>query len=207
VIKKYVKGEKHCERLIDYGCGEVPYRSLFVDKVAEYTTCDIERNPHAEIKIRADGSVPLPDATFDIVLSIQVLEHVDDPIVYLSEANRLLEKKGLLLLSTHGQWIWHPFPKDLWRWTHEGLSCLVEKCGFKIIDTMWISGMLAYSSQLRLFYLRRMIRDRGSVFKFLFYLVSFVYNVMMIFQDRLERRHGKDNAALYFIVAEKNRSF
>jgi len=204
IIRKYIDDSQSKKTLIDYGCGDVPYLPLFADKVAKYVTCDIDLNPRAEVTISPEGKVPLPDESFDIVLSVQVLEHVDDVKMYLAEANRLLEKDGLLLLSTHGQWIWHPFPKDLWRWTHEGLSCILEKSGFKIIDTMWASGMLAYSCQLRLIYLKRFATENGLFFKFVFKGISFVSNLLMPFLDRLEGENGKNNAAVYFIVARKN---
>ncbi|MFI5294017.1 MAG: methyltransferase domain-containing protein [Thermodesulfovibrionales bacterium] len=203
MIGKYIDGNPEYKKLMDYGCGDMPYLPLFVSKVTQYVTCDIEGNPHAEITIGADSKVPLPAESFDIVLSIQVLEHVEDVTTYLAEANRLLGKNGLLLLSTHGQWIWHPCPKDLWRWTHEGLSRIIEESGFKVIDTLWILGTLAYSSQLRLFYLKRILADRGPILKFLFHAVSFFTNVMMSFQDKLEKQYAKDNAAIYFVVAKK----
>jgi SAM-dependent methyltransferase len=203
VIKKYIDCAPGQKRLIDYGCGDAPYLPLFVNKVAEYVTCDIEKNPLAEIKIGMDSRVPLPDESFDILLSIQVLEHVDDVTTYLAEANRLLDKNGLMLLSTHGQWRWHPFPRDLWRWTHEGLSCILAKSGFSIIDTFWLSGMLAYSSQLRLFYFKRVIEKKGPLLKILFHFISFISNFMMPFQDKLEINTGKDNAAIYLVVAKK----
>lgn len=203
IIRKYIDYHAGKQRLIDYGCGDSPYKPLFEGGVSEYVTCDIERNSLAEVKITPENKVPLPDESFDIVLSVQVLEHVDDVAMYLAEANRLLEKDGLLLLSTHGQWIWHPFPKDLWRWTIEGLSCTIEKSGFKIVDIMWASGMLAYSSQLRLFYLKSLAQRKGSFFKLLFKIVSFVANRLMPFMDKLEKDSGNCNAAIYFIVARK----
>jgi SAM-dependent methyltransferase len=203
VIKKYIEGNKRDKRLIDYGCGDVPYLPLFVDKVAKYVTCDLDINPRAEVIITPEGKVPLSNESFDIVLSVQVLEHVDDVKMYLAEANRLLGKEGLLLLSTHGQWIWHPFPKDLWRWTHEGLTSTIEKSGFTIIETMWISGMLAYSCQLRLFYLKRLAQGKGPFPTKLFQVVSLISNFLMQFLDKLEGEDGKNNAAIYFVVARK----
>jgi SAM-dependent methyltransferase len=203
VISKHIDTSTGKKRLIDYGCGDVPYLPLFTGKVANYVTCDIDRNPIAEVKITPENKVPLPNESFDFVLSVQVLEHVDDVNMYLAEANRLLEKDGLLLLSTHGQWMWHPFPKDLWRWTREGLSCVIEKSGFTIIDTMWISGPLTYSSQLRVFYFKWLTQDKGSIVKFLFMLYSFMSNFMMAFLDKLDQKRGKNNAAIYFIVARK----
>jgi SAM-dependent methyltransferase len=47
-----------------------------------------------------DGStVPLPAATFDVIFSIHVIEHVVSPRVYLSEIARLLKPGGVVLLS------------------------------------------------------------------------------------------------------------
>lgn len=203
VIRKYIDCNAEKKRLIDYGCGYVPYLPLFEGKVASYVKCDIDGNPRAEVAITPENKVPLPNGSFDIVLSVQVLEHVDDVAMYLAEANRLLEKDGLLLLSTHGQWIWHPVPKDLHRWTLEGLFCDVEQSGFEIIETMWISGPLAYSSQLRLFYLKWLIEDKAPVLKPIFYLASLISNFFMAFQDRLDQKRGWNNAAIYFIVARK----
>lgn len=203
VIRKYVDSDSCKKRLIDYGCGDVPYIQLFEGKVAKYVSCDIDINPRAEVKITKEGKVPLPDESFDIVLSIQVLEHVDDVTTYLAEANRLLEKDGLLLLSTHGQWIWHPCPKDLWRWTREGLSCVIANSGFNIIETMWAEGTLAYSSQLRLLFLNRLTQDKGLLLKLLFNFISLISNFLMPFLDKIEGQSGKNNAAVYFIVARK----
>jgi ubiquinone/menaquinone biosynthesis C-methylase UbiE len=42
---------------------------------------------------------PLADASFDIVLALDVLEHLDDDSKGLREAVRLVKPKGLLLLT------------------------------------------------------------------------------------------------------------
>lgn len=203
VIRKYIDGDTRKKRLLDFGCGAVPYLPLFANKVSKYVTCDIAGNPHAEVVIDPDGNVPLSDESFDLVLSVQVLEHVDDVAKYLSEANRILDKDGLLLLSTHGQWRWHPCPKDLWRWTHEGLSYVIEKSGFSVVESMWISGMLAYSTQLRLFFLNRLVQERGLFSKLMFDLIAFWSNLLMPLLDKIEGQSAKNNAAVYFIVARK----
>jgi ubiquinone/menaquinone biosynthesis C-methylase UbiE len=50
--------------------------------------------------LEADGeALPFPDATFDVVTSIQVLEHVMHPRKYLEEAFRVLRPGGVLYLS------------------------------------------------------------------------------------------------------------
>ncbi len=108
--------------MLDLGCGNKPYESLFRKKFATYVGADIAGNKDADLVIGSDGRVNAQDNTFDCVLSTQVLEHVTDPQLYLSEARRLLKPDGSLVLSTHGIWPYHPDPTDLWRWTVEGLA-------------------------------------------------------------------------------------
>src|SRR3954453_20656477 len=88
-------------RLLDYGCADTPYRDSFSPAV-EYVAADLPGNPHATLELSDDGSVPAPDDSFDALLSTQVLEHVDDPALYLAEAHRVLRPGGRMLLSTHG---------------------------------------------------------------------------------------------------------
>ena len=48
-----------------------------------------------------DGTaLPFRDASFDLVLSHSVIEHVPDPLAYLKEARRVLTRRGVILLST-----------------------------------------------------------------------------------------------------------
>lgn len=117
--------------VLDLGCADRPYRHL-LPAHARYVGADLDGNPVADLAIGADGRVPAADAGFDLVLSTQVLEHVDDPRVYLAEAWRCLRPGGRLLLSTHGIFKYHPDPQDLWRWTHAGLTRTVELAGFRV---------------------------------------------------------------------------
>ena len=129
--------------LVDYGCGEMPYRPLFEKRVSRYVGVDLPGNPAAEASLDERGRMNLPDASADIVLSTQVLEHVDDPRTYLAEAFRVLKPGGLLLLSTHGIWWYHPHPQDLWRWTGEGLHRLLAANGFEPIERRGVMNLAA----------------------------------------------------------------
>jgi len=66
----------------------------------------------ADIIIQESGRVDTADASADLVLSFQVLEHVRDVGQYLGEALRILRDDGWLILSTHGTWLYHPHPED-----------------------------------------------------------------------------------------------
>jgi SAM-dependent methyltransferase len=118
--------------VLDYGCGEMPYRSLFA-RSASYTGADIASNADADVIYELDEGLPLDGASFDTVLSTQVLEHVRDPPRYLAECRRVLKPTGRLLLTAPGFWNWHG-PGDWRRWTHEGLIYEVEAAGFRALD-------------------------------------------------------------------------
>ncbi len=71
----------------------------------------------------------MPDASFDLVLCTQVLEHCDDPAQAVRELRRVTAPGGRVLASTHGVQVYHPSPQDYWRWTHAGLARLFEENG------------------------------------------------------------------------------
>jgi SAM-dependent methyltransferase len=79
-------------------------------------------------------AIDLPDASFDCVICLEVLEHVANPFAAANELLRILRPGGALFLTVpflHG-YHGHPesgsaahdsFP-DYWRFTHQGLEML-----------------------------------------------------------------------------------
>jgi SAM-dependent methyltransferase len=113
-------------RILDVGCGPKPYYPFFADVASEYVGVDVVENPAAEL-LGAVEALPVEDASFDLVLCTQVLEHADDPAKAVSELRRVTRPGGRVLASTHGVQVYHPSPVDYWRWTHEGLRRLFEQ--------------------------------------------------------------------------------
>jgi SAM-dependent methyltransferase len=134
-------------RVLDYGCAAGPYRDL-IGPGLEYVGADIAGNPGADVELADDGTVPLPGDSFDVVLSTQVLEHVEDPLLYLSECRRLLRPGGALVLTTHGIMYFHKDPEDFWRWTSDGLAKVVGQAGLEVTDRRGILGLAAAAVQL-----------------------------------------------------------
>ena len=50
--------------------------------------------------LRADGTLPFPDATFDAVVSIEVVEHVEDQVAFLRELGRIAKPGAPVIVST-----------------------------------------------------------------------------------------------------------
>lgn len=134
-------------RILDYGCADVPYAHFFSGG-QEYVGADLPGNPNASLELQGDGTVPVEDDSFDAVLSTQVLEHVVDPALYLSECFRVVRPGGRLLLSTHGVFVYHPDPDDYWRWTCAGLRRAVSEAGFEVEHFEGIIGLVPTGLQL-----------------------------------------------------------
>jgi SAM-dependent methyltransferase len=117
--------ERGAYRLLDVGAGIAPYRPWFTPP-AEYVTVDPVRA--ADVEGSAER-LPVDDASFDLVLCTQVLEHVSDPAAVVRELRRVAARGGRVLASTHGVQVYHPAPDDLWRWTHAGLERLFAENG------------------------------------------------------------------------------
>ena len=136
------------EIVLDYGCGNKPYEDLFRTKFRRYVGADFAGNSAAELVVGPHGELPLEPESIDCVLSTQVLEHVDDPKLYLAEAYRVLRTQGSLVLSTHGMWRYHPDPADYWRWTIDGLRREITGAGFDIWSTQSVLSMASCAVQL-----------------------------------------------------------
>ncbi len=134
--------------MFDYGCGNGPYRSLLSVKFGEYIGGDLQGNHDADLVLGSRGEVPVEAASFDCVVSSQVLEHVTDPREYLREANRILRADGHLILSTHGIWPYHPDPVDYWRWTLDGLEFELQRAGFRPIMVQSVLGPQSTALQM-----------------------------------------------------------
>lgn len=114
-------------RVLDVGCGDRPYAELFA-AAGEVVAFDVPGNPHADLHGSVEA-LPVEDGSFDVVVCLQVLEHVADPPAAVRELRRAVRPGGRILLATHGVYPFHPNPEDLWRWTHDGLDRLVRENG------------------------------------------------------------------------------
>ncbi|HEX7052600.1 MAG TPA: class I SAM-dependent methyltransferase [Burkholderiales bacterium] len=182
--------------VLDFGCGERPYERWFAEAGARYSGADIDA-AH-EVAIRPDGTLAAADASFDLVASFQVLEHVWDLATYLGEARRVLKPGGHLLLSTHGTWFYHPHPGDYRRWTGEGLRREVAAHGFSLVEMRPVVGPLAWTSILRSFGLAYALRRLPLAGGALCAAATVAYNLRAWLEDAITPEQVRaDNACVY----------
>lgn len=183
--------------LVDYGCGSMPYKEFFAPYLQTYFGADIPENRAADLHIRNGRLVLEPDAC-DIVLSTQVLEHVADPVLYLQEAHRVLRTNGLLLLSTHGVWRYHPDPTDYWRWTGEGLQKIIRENGFEILGIEGVMGLAATGLQL---FQDAFLHKIPIWLRYLF--VPFMQLLIVLSDQVHSRQQRRADACVFLVVARK----
>lgn len=93
-------------RVLDVGAGSCPYRHVFSH--CEYQTQDFTGLDAAQLRYGNYGqidyicdatAIPVEDASFDVVLCTEVLEHVPEPQQVIREFARILRPGGTLLLT------------------------------------------------------------------------------------------------------------
>jgi SAM-dependent methyltransferase len=81
----------------------------------------------------------IPDSSYDVVLSVDVFEHVKEPWLAAKEIQRILAPGGVSYTSTLFSWRYHPCPVDFWRFTPDALTFLfnelnVVECNFDVVE-------------------------------------------------------------------------
>lgn len=187
--------------VIDYGCGNMPYRPLFEAAGCRYLGADFDGSP--DIAISPDGRIDAADASADLVVSFQVLEHVRDLGRYFAEARRVLKPGGRLLLSTHGTWLYHPHPEDHRRWTRQGLIADMETHGFAVTSCEAVVGPLAWTTVLRLTGFAFVLKRIPAIGAPTAAALAAVMNARALLEDALTPADiTNDNACVYVTLSQ-----
>lgn len=101
--------QEHC--ILDCGFGS-GYGSKLLNNYKTYYGVDVSEdavkyanrkygNENVKyLKINTDSILPFSDNTFDFVISLQVIEHVKDPLAYLKEIKRVLKENSKAIIAT-----------------------------------------------------------------------------------------------------------
>lgn len=114
MLKEY-KGTE--AKLLDVGCGIGITLSFLAQAFPKSVGCDIDQEAvratkailkEVGIKIPVivyDGKIlPFKDNSFDIITSVEVIEHAENPDLMLKEMRRVLKPNGILHITTANKW-------------------------------------------------------------------------------------------------------
>lgn len=140
VLKRYMKGPRG--RVLDVGCGAggtstvaaAGGRLLGVDLGAEATVAAQARG--LEVARMDATDLGTQAGVFDLVVALDVLEHLDDPAAAAREFRRTLRPGGMLLVTVPAyQWLWSSHDVALGhrkRYTSQPLRALLASAGLEV---------------------------------------------------------------------------
>ena len=137
---KHIRG-----RLLDAGCGDLPYRDRLRAQVTHYDTLDVAPR---QSQLTYLGDIQrmndVPSGNYDSVICLEVLEHVADPFAAAREIYRVLARDGILVASVPHLSRLHDEPHDYYRYTRYGLTHLLQQAGFVVTELHTRGGLVSF---------------------------------------------------------------
>lgn len=151
-------------RILDIGCGGGLLSEPMARLGAKVVGADAAPSniPVAQIHAKQSGltidyrhttaeDLSAAGEQFDVVLNMEVIEHISEPVAYLSACHDLLKQGGLMICSTinrnpksfimaivGAEWVMRWLPKGTHDWskfiTPEELYTLLRNAGFDLVD-------------------------------------------------------------------------
>jgi SAM-dependent methyltransferase len=131
------------QRLLEIGCGTGEFLAFLESKGIECTGVEFADSAKrvkfkGKLLIGRMEEIDIPDASFDAVLLLNVIEHLSDPLSVLQKIHRMLPRGGVLLLRQPNSdlffnWLYRSlveFPKFL---VHRRLRAKGKKTGFTVL--------------------------------------------------------------------------
>lgn len=136
---------------LDIGCADKSI-SKHLTNNCEYIGLDYYQTAQGWYGTRPDifgdaQALPVASSSIDTVLLLDVLEHIPNPDICISEISRVLKSGGTLVLQVPFLYPMHDEPLDFHRWTSHGLEQLASRHNLHVRDAI-PSGTLFESAGL-----------------------------------------------------------
>jgi SAM-dependent methyltransferase len=134
LLKRAPESERSSDeplKVLDVGSRDVngTYRAMIVERGWQYTGLDIEAGGNVDVVSADPYGYPFPDGAFDLVISGQTMEHVEDLRAWVIELARVLKPGGRLCIVTVWAMFLHDYPGDCWRIMPDGMQWLFNQTG------------------------------------------------------------------------------
>ena len=150
LLKPYVvAGQWIGGDLLEIGCGEGRGIQWLLPGIQSYTAIDKIENAVERLRLKYPSGkftsghlppLPYPESSFDSIVSFQVIEHIEDDSLFLSEIHRVLRPHGVALITTPNRPMslsrnpWH-----IREYTGSELASMAEKF-FSHVEMKGIAG-------------------------------------------------------------------
>jgi SAM-dependent methyltransferase len=139
-LKHYASG-----KLLDAGCGTMPFRQYLEGCVAEYHSLDVEKRvPEVEFVADVQDMRIVSSGSYDTVFCSEVLEHIPEPKRAIAEVRRILRPGGKCIFTVPYLSRLHEEPFDYFRYTRHGLQFLLEKNGFRVLEIVSTGSLFSF---------------------------------------------------------------
>jgi SAM-dependent methyltransferase len=140
-------------RILDAGCGsgrnmvELTRRGTVTGVELSETSVELARaRDCGEVLQGSVMQMPFPDASFDLAVSLDVVEHLEDDLGALRELRRVVVPGGVLLVTVPAyQWLWSGHDvinHHHRRYTRRSLQQVAERAGWRQVRTTYFNSLL-----------------------------------------------------------------
>lgn len=102
---------------------------------ARWTTTDVEAGDGVELVMDLEDGT---DRVFDGIFCPSILEHVRRPWKAIASMARMLNKSGLMYVSTHQSFPLHYYPQDYFRFSREALIGMAWDSGLVVLACSYL---------------------------------------------------------------------
>lgn len=150
--------------------------------------------------------LPVPDASYDMVLLSEVLEHLPEPEKALAEAFRVLRPSGMLICAAPFLYPLHADPEDYQRWLPSKYDHVLRGLGFIQAKIYPMGGLFAVCHDLLQQSSRFWFRQRPRGWKGA--ILQRITSAGLSFLSHLEKRKplffNRAVATGYYVTAMKS---
>jgi SAM-dependent methyltransferase len=140
-------------RILDAGCGsgrnmiELAHHGAVTGVELSQTSVDLARARGAgEVIAGSVLEMPFADASFDLAVSLDVIEHLEDDLAALRELRRTVAPGGTLLVTVPAyQWLWSGHDEinhHHRRYTRRSMRAVAEQAGWQQVRTTYFNSLL-----------------------------------------------------------------
>jgi SAM-dependent methyltransferase len=102
-------------------------KPMFTNPLWTYQGLDMAAGPNVDIIANSCYDYPIESNTYDIVVTANVAEHIEDIYAWSEELYRIVKPEGLLCVHSLTYWQEHKYPVDCWRFLPDGFMFLFVK--------------------------------------------------------------------------------